>query len=86
MRKRPATSKGKKTRKTRKTGNGADDVLVVFEGGDLNRPLVLGTFWNGSQAPPTSPNSPKRPWPKTTKRRRGSSRLGALPNEKIPPA
>jgi phage protein D len=29
-----------------------DEVLVVFEHGDINRPLVLGGLWNGSDAPP----------------------------------
>jgi uncharacterized protein involved in type VI secretion and phage assembly len=29
-----------------------DEVLVVFEGGDLRRPVVIGGLWNGSDAPP----------------------------------
>ncbi len=28
-----------------------DEVLVVFEGGDYRRPLVIGGLWNGSDAP-----------------------------------
>jgi uncharacterized protein involved in type VI secretion and phage assembly len=30
-----------------------DEVLVVFEHGDIHRPLVLGGIWNGRDAPPT---------------------------------
>ncbi len=29
-----------------------DEVLVAFEGGDTRRPFVLGSLWNGSDAPP----------------------------------
>ncbi len=31
-----------------------DEVLVAFEAGDLRRPYVIGTLWNGSDAPPES--------------------------------
>jgi uncharacterized protein involved in type VI secretion and phage assembly len=30
-----------------------DEVLVVFEGGDVRRPCVIGGLWNGRDAPPT---------------------------------
>jgi uncharacterized protein involved in type VI secretion and phage assembly len=31
-----------------------DEVLVVFEAGDVRRPYVIGGLWNGSDAPPES--------------------------------
>lgn len=31
-----------------------DEVLVMFEGGDVRRPYVVGGLWNGSDAPPAS--------------------------------
>src|ERR1700712_2160187 len=31
-----------------------DEVLVVFEGGDVRRPCVIGGLWNGTDAPPAS--------------------------------
>lgn len=31
-----------------------DEVLVMFEGGDVRRPYVVGGLWNGSDAPPES--------------------------------
>jgi uncharacterized protein involved in type VI secretion and phage assembly len=31
-----------------------DEVLVVFEGGDVRRPFVVGGLWNGSDQPPVS--------------------------------
>jgi uncharacterized protein involved in type VI secretion and phage assembly len=31
-----------------------DEVLVVFEGGDVRRPFVVGALWNGQDSPPTS--------------------------------
>ncbi|MEF8704522.1 MAG: phage baseplate assembly protein V [Candidatus Accumulibacter sp. UW26] len=31
-----------------------DEVLVVFEGGDVRRPFVVGALWNGQDQPPTS--------------------------------
>jgi uncharacterized protein involved in type VI secretion and phage assembly len=34
-----------------------DEVVVVFEGGDTRRPLVLGSLWNAASPPPaTDPN------------------------------
>lgn len=29
-----------------------DEVLVVFEHGDVNRPYILGSLWNGKDLPP----------------------------------
>ena len=31
-----------------------DEVLVLFEEGDINRPVVVGGLWNGTDAPPLS--------------------------------
>lgn len=31
-----------------------DEVLVAFEQGDVNRPYILGSLWNGRDAPPQS--------------------------------
>lgn len=31
-----------------------DEVLVLFEHGDINRPMVIGAIWNGKDAPPDS--------------------------------
>ena len=29
-----------------------DEVLVLFEHGDINRPLIIGALWNGKDKPP----------------------------------
>jgi uncharacterized protein involved in type VI secretion and phage assembly len=29
-----------------------DEVLVAFEHGDINRPIIIGALWNGSDKPP----------------------------------
>ena len=34
-----------------------DEVLVVFEAGDVRRPYVIGGLWNGTDAPPESMDS-----------------------------
>ena len=31
-----------------------DEMLVIFEGGDVRRPFVVGALWNGQDQPPTS--------------------------------
>jgi len=34
-----------------------DEVLVIFESGDARRPCIIGGLWNGSDAPPASPDA-----------------------------
>jgi len=31
-----------------------DEVVVAFESGDVRRPIVLGSLWNGADSPPDS--------------------------------
>jgi uncharacterized protein involved in type VI secretion and phage assembly len=43
-----------------------DEVLVMFEGGDFRRPLVIGGLWNGKDAPPLTADASTKEG-KTTK-------------------
>jgi phage protein D/phage baseplate assembly protein gpV len=36
-----------------------DEVLVAFEQGDINQPYVIGSLWNGSDAPPQTASEAK---------------------------
>jgi uncharacterized protein involved in type VI secretion and phage assembly len=58
-----------------------DEVLVMFEHGDLNRPLVVGSLWNGKDKPPdTNPGGVPR---RTIKSRQGSKITFDDENEKL---
>lgn len=35
-----------------------DEVIVAFEAGDMNQPVILGAVWNKNDAPPAPVNSP----------------------------
>jgi uncharacterized protein involved in type VI secretion and phage assembly len=48
-----------------------DEVLVVFEGGDVRRPYVIGGLWNGTDAPPESMDGSGRNFKKVLKSRNG---------------
>jgi uncharacterized protein involved in type VI secretion and phage assembly len=48
-----------------------DEVLVVFEAGDVRRPYVIGGLWNGTDAPPESMDSSGENNLKTLKSRNG---------------
>jgi len=48
-----------------------DEVLVVFEGGDVRRPYVIGGLWNGSDAPPETMDGAGRNEKKVLKSRNG---------------
>jgi phage protein D len=49
---RRATPDAGPTRGVQWTPEVGDEVLVAFEHGDLNRPYILGSLWNGKSAPP----------------------------------
>jgi len=36
-----------------------DEVLVVFEAGDVTRPYVIGSMWNGTSSPPETMSNPQ---------------------------
>lgn len=48
-----------------------DEVLVVFEGGDVRRPYVIGGLWNGSDSPPESMDGGGKNYKKVIKSRNG---------------
>lgn len=37
-----------------------DEVLVAFERGDINRPYIVGSLWNGKDTPPIEKHSSER--------------------------
>jgi uncharacterized protein involved in type VI secretion and phage assembly len=49
-----------------------DEVLVMFEHGDIGRPLIVGALWNGKDKPPDSNSSGSNP------KRVYASRAGSL--------
>jgi uncharacterized protein involved in type VI secretion and phage assembly len=58
-----------------------DEVLVLFEHGDLDRPLIIGALWNGvDKAPDTNPGKVPR---KVIKSRGGSRILFDDENKKL---
>jgi uncharacterized protein involved in type VI secretion and phage assembly len=48
-----------------------DEVLVVFQAGDVRHPFVIGALWNGSDTPPESMDSAGQNNIKTIKSRNG---------------
>ncbi|HEY6137033.1 MAG TPA: phage baseplate assembly protein V [Thermoanaerobaculia bacterium] len=48
-----------------------DEVLVVFEGGDVRRPYVIGGLWNGKDSPPESMDGGGRNFKKVLRSRNG---------------
>ena len=48
-----------------------DEVLVMFEGGDARRPFVIGSLWNGSDAPPESMDGAGNNYKKIIRSRNG---------------
>src|SRR4029078_9252129 len=48
-----------------------DEVLVVFEGGDPRRPIVIGGMWNGSDSPPESMDGAGNNYKKVIRSRNG---------------
>jgi uncharacterized protein involved in type VI secretion and phage assembly len=48
-----------------------DEVLVVFEAGDTRRPYVIGSLWNGQDAPPKTMDSGGNNYQKTLVSRNG---------------
>lgn len=48
-----------------------DEVLVVFEGGDVRRPYVIGGLWNGKDKPPQTMDGAGRNFKKVLRSRNG---------------
>ena len=48
-----------------------DEVLVVFEGGDVRRPYVIGGLWNGKDKPPQTMDGAGRNVKKVLRSRNG---------------
>ena len=48
-----------------------DEVLIVFEGGDPRRPYVIGSLWNGKDAPPESMDGAGKNFKKVLRSRTG---------------